>query len=447
MVITTDESFVRRHWETVTHSARGSRLVREVVTVWRDSLVRNSFYLMATMATTAGFGFCFWIINARLYTPSEVGTASSLVSAVSFLSAISLFGLNNTLVRLLPKSRDRGAEVGTAVALVLFAGLSTAAIYVAVLPLLAPKLDFVRTSAVYALGFIVISAATSACQLTDYVFIALRVAKYNFFIKGLLLGGTRVVLPFAFMGLGAYGIFAASGIAPAVALGVSLVVLARRLGIRPRLNIRTSGLRQTLGLSAATYVSNGFGLVPVLAVPLIVLHQLDSAAAGSYFIAFQIAVLMSAVPVAVSQTMFAEGSHQEEDLRALSLRSAALIALITTPVVVLVATTSHWLLLLFGAEYSERASGALVVLAISTLAVGFNWWVSFLLIETKQLGAMIVASLIYALSNTVLTYVWAPRGLTWVALAWGVGNLLCGIVSAGALLQRTLPRLRRDRRC
>src|SRR5664279_5323018 len=38
-----------------------------------DSLYRNSIYLMASTGIMAFFGFFFWIINARLYKPEQVG--------------------------------------------------------------------------------------------------------------------------------------------------------------------------------------------------------------------------------------------------------------------------------------------------------------------------------------------------------------------------------------
>ena len=58
-----------------------------------------------------------------------------------------------------------------------------------------------------------------------------------------------------------------------------------------------------------------FNLLPILVVPVIVLGKLDSADAGYYFIAFQIASLLSGVAFAVTQSLLAEVGHAETSLR------------------------------------------------------------------------------------------------------------------------------------
>ena len=44
----------------------------------KDPLYRNSMYLMATSVVSAGFGFLFWILAAKLYPKEDVGIATAL---------------------------------------------------------------------------------------------------------------------------------------------------------------------------------------------------------------------------------------------------------------------------------------------------------------------------------------------------------------------------------
>src|SRR3954468_12668177 len=88
-----------------------------------DSLLRNSFFLLATTGLNSGSGFAFWLIVAHLFAPEEVGRATTLLSAVALLSYFALMGLNSTLVRRLPSTANRSDLVFAALGLVGLASL------------------------------------------------------------------------------------------------------------------------------------------------------------------------------------------------------------------------------------------------------------------------------------------------------------------------------------
>src|SRR6478736_4414991 len=62
----------------------------------RDKIVRNSLLLMIASGLMGVFGFVFWLVVARLYSPAQVGAASSLISAVNLIAYLSLVGLDVT---------------------------------------------------------------------------------------------------------------------------------------------------------------------------------------------------------------------------------------------------------------------------------------------------------------------------------------------------------------
>jgi len=65
-----------------------------------DSLYKNSIYLMLSTAVMAFFGFFFWIINARLFKPEQVGIATTLISVLTLISTFSILGLGNSLINI-----------------------------------------------------------------------------------------------------------------------------------------------------------------------------------------------------------------------------------------------------------------------------------------------------------------------------------------------------------
>jgi len=76
-----------------------SKLVRQA----RDPLYRNSFFIMLTNISTAGFGFAFWMLAAKLYPKEEVGVATVLISSIALLVNLSRLGLDFSIIRFFQK--------------------------------------------------------------------------------------------------------------------------------------------------------------------------------------------------------------------------------------------------------------------------------------------------------------------------------------------------------
>ena len=399
-----------------------------------DHLWRNSFDISLAFGTMGVFGFVFWALCAQLFAPAEVGVATTLVSATSLLSFFSLLGFNSTFIRVLPASRNRNAELNTGLILVFATSLAFAAAYVLSVPGLVSELRLVAESLPYALGFIVLTAFAAVNLLTDSVFVAYRAAKYNVLVDGLLQGATKLICAGAFVGLGAYGIFAASGVAASVAVVLSIVFLAARFGYRPRVEVSFGVVRRVFGFSASSYVANLLNIVPLFLLPLIVIGQRGASEAGYFYVAFQIANLLYAVAYAISESLFAEGSYAESGLGDLVQRAARLLGLVILPASALIAVASPWLLLIFGEPYSQHATWTLAVFALAAPAIAVNTSAASLLKLTGQLPALIMSNVVYVVVICGLAAASADSGLVFVACAWLLGNVASAAFASVALL-------------
>jgi len=402
----------------------------------QDHLLQNSFYLMLSTATMGLLGFLFWLLNARLFSPSQIGLATTLISATSLISYLSLFGFNTTFIRFLPTSPDRDAEISTGLTFVFGGALLVSAAYIFGVPAFVPGLRFVSANPWFAIGFVLLTACAAVNLVTDSVFVAFRAAKYNFLIDGVIQGGTKLALPIVLVGLGAYGIFAASGIAAFAAVAVSLVFMMRILAYKPRLQIHRAVVRMVWGYSAANYLANLLNIVPILILPLIVIRSRGAADAGFYYVAFQIANLLNAVSYAVSESLLAEGSYEEESIPALAKRSARFQAVTMVPATAALILCTPLLLSMFGHDYRAHSATTLEVLLLAAPAVAFNTWTSALLRLTRQLAALIWSNVAFVVVLCGLAALWVDRGLPWVAGAWLLGNLLSGAIGAIALVTR-----------
>ncbi|MCD6213638.1 MAG: oligosaccharide flippase family protein [Candidatus Desulfofervidus sp.] len=78
----------------------------------RDPLYKNSFFIMLTSISNAGFGFFFWMLAAKLYPKEDVGIATALISSMALLVLLSRLGLDQSLIRFFPE-RDKNSVFGT----------------------------------------------------------------------------------------------------------------------------------------------------------------------------------------------------------------------------------------------------------------------------------------------------------------------------------------------
>lgn len=397
-----------------------------------DHLVANAFFLLTASALQGVLGMVFWVISARLYTPAQVGIGTALISATSLISALSTLGFGSTFVRWLPRASDPDAYIDTGLLLSAGAALVFSSGYLLLLPVIAPKLDFVRSAPWMFAGFVVFNIAAATNLLTDSVFIAKRSTSYNVITDGVGQGGTKVALAAVLFGVGSWGLFEATGLAAIVAVGLSLFFMIRRFGYRPRPIIRPAVVRETFSFAGASYVAALMDVIPTLTLPLVVLDRRGSAEAGYFYIAFAITTLVNNISYAMAASSFAEGSHGG-DFGHLVRRSGRILFGVVIPVGGLLAVLSHWVLLIFGTRYADHAQGALVMLALAVPAVALNQWTSVLLKLAGQLVELIITNTCY-IGIAVLGLVWATRGIGWVGFAWLVGNLLSGVLGVVFLL-------------
>ena len=286
-----------------------------------DHLVRNSLFLMLSTWTMGLFGFVFWLLAAHLCSSVSIGQATTVISAMSVIAYVSDLGLSQTLIRVLPTSRDANAEINTA--LVLSSGLAMliAVGYLVVVPSITPNVEFLRGHLINAVAFVLLNGCAAANLLTDSVFIAHRRAYYNFLVDGVVQGVTKVVLLGGFLAFSAFGIFVhrpgqrhgrggQPGL-PCLAGGLPSEPAHRHCRVPPDAAVFLGQLcRQRVPDPSVTGPAGNSG------------ERDRPRRAAYFFIAFNLANLIYAVPFGMSSSMLAEGSHESADLGALARRAA-----------------------------------------------------------------------------------------------------------------------------
>jgi len=395
---------------------------KELKGYFKDPLYKNSFFIMLTSISNAGFGFIFWMLAAKLYPKEDVGIATALISSMALLVLLSRFGLDQSIIRFFPE-RDKGSVFGTSAIITTFFAVLFGIIFIAGIDLWSPQLDIVRK---YALLYLVFLAANSVISLTGVSFIGIRRAEYYFFQS--LLVGSRVIFLFPLVFLGALGIFSSVGISFIIASIFSAFFLFR-FGIKPS-GMDRKFLNDSLHFSAGNYIAGLLMTAPNLILPIMVLNILGAEETAHYYIAYAIASLLFMIPGAFSTSLFVEGSHGEA-LKKNTLKALSAIASLLAPAVIILYLFGGLLLGIIGKSYVEGFD-LLRIFALSSFFVAIcQLYFSIKKVQKDIKGLILLSALIFVLIIG-LSYVFMLEfGIIGVGYAWMAGYGLSSLVVGG----------------
>ncbi|HTH93044.1 MAG TPA: oligosaccharide flippase family protein [Candidatus Paceibacterota bacterium] len=342
-----------------------------VVRFKEDSLFKNSVYLITSTIAMSLFGFAFWIITTRLYTTSQIGFATALISTTILLSTFSLFGFNTSIVRFLPKSENQNRTINTAITVVTLITIVIATVYVLSIGRIAPQFDLLKKVPAYGVFFVFFMILVSINMLTDSIFIAFRAAKY-IFIEYIFFGIAKISLPLLLVSLGTYGVFFAYTGSVIVALIVTLYYLVKKFRYSPKVVISKTEVKNVGLFAVGNYAATFILGLPLLILPTIIVTTMGATESAYFYIASTIAALLYGIPVAICQSLLAEGSYDERALRRLVKSAAKLLGVIILLGIGAFIALSKFVLLIFGRNYAANSRNLLIVMAIAAIFVAIN---------------------------------------------------------------------------
>lgn len=321
-----------------------------------------------------GLGFFFWMVVVRFYTEAEVGLGAAIISAMSLLAMLSRLGFGAALIRFLPKAEKPVDIINSCFTLSGMVALTLAAIFLAGLNLWSPVIGIITENLIFTIAFAVFVLLWALSGLTDYIFVAKRRAKFVLF-KGAIFSLLKIPIPILLVLFShVFGIAASWGIAVGVAVAVSLFFFLPRVQshYRPVPKLNVGAISNMWRYSTGNYLASLFATAPALILPIMVINLIGAAYNAYFYVAWMIAGLLFAIPLTVSQSLFAEGAHFEDKLAVNVGRAFKLIFSLLVPAAFLLWLLSNWLLSLFGENYALNGLVLLHILVLSSLFIGVN---------------------------------------------------------------------------
>jgi O-antigen/teichoic acid export membrane protein len=328
--------------------------------IWQTNsdLLRNAGSLAATTGLTSVFGFVFWIIAARQFSPSAVGYGSAAISAMMLLGTVGMFGLGTVLIGELPRRNDRGALIAAALIASGLGSLALGVLFPALAAACGAHFPELTGTAIRLLIFAVGVGLTGVSLVFDEATI------------GLLRGGVQLTRNLV-MSLGKLAVLPLTAMALHDTLGVQLI-LAWVLGTALSLIVSACLLKRSGArifhrpdwgllrrLSRVVMAHNWLNLAiatPPKLIPVLVIIVVSPSANAAFYIAFMLASFLFMVPLHLSTVLFAIASASPE-LIAEKLRFVLRVSLVIgLPAMAVLAIGAHFLLGIFGSDYSQLAT-------------------------------------------------------------------------------------------
>jgi O-antigen/teichoic acid export membrane protein len=293
--------------------------------------------------------------------------------------------------------------------------------------ILSPKLLFVRHNILYAILLVLFVVCSALNLISDNVFIAYRSSKY-IVIKNIVSSLVKLALPIFLMSLGAYGLFACAGISIVVAFTLSLVFLIAKFNYSIEPIIRKEVVKRMATFGLQNYVAGSIGALPVLILPIMILHRLDANFAAYFYMDMTIATLLYIIPMATSQSLFAEGSYNETEIAHYLAKAIRMNFSILIPAIVITLVFGKYILLGFGERYSSEGSMTLQLLAISGIFLSINNMGSSVFYVRHKVQLIILVNCIGALVIFGLSYLLTRNTLVGVGVAWIIGQGVMSLI-------------------
>lgn len=384
---------------------------------------------MLNISLLSVVGFFFWLVAARLYTPFEIGIATTLFSSVMLLSGLSSLGLNSGLLRFIPTSKKFEKKVNSSLLTVAVVSAILSLFYVIFLPVLSPSLAFLERNPMLVAAFIFFTTISACNDILESTLIALRHVAYVV-IKNLFGSAARFTLLFSLIFLGGFGIFSSVflGITSSMIVGFFLLYRKTKYSFRPEFmlnEVREMGV-YSFGLFAAGQANN----IPSYLLPVIITGKLSAQDTAYYFIAASVANFLYLVPKIVTTNLLVEGSYNEKRLYSHVRHSLFIIFAFYIPTAIIFLLFGSYLLQAFGKSYSDEGYALLKLMTLSGFFVCINYVLGTIVAIKKQISIIIFTNILSAFLMVVLSFFFLHLGIVGI----GYATIITQVILSGIYL-------------
>lgn len=413
-----------------------TRAISQFIEHLHTPLYANAYALIANQIASAGLGFLYWLLAARLYTPDVVGQSSATISTLLFLAALAEFSLKSAMTRFVPRAGTRTPRLIVytysvnllAAALVssifFFAGshFQFAKNLFADIPV--PISWLVLTTMVWCIFYVQDGVLTG---LRQAVWVLIENSLYNVAKIVLLIVGVRLFLD--------HGIVASWFLpTPLLVLLVTALIFWRFVPQHiAATNTRATTItpRQVVTSVTGDHIGTLLAETSARLLPLLVLERLGKSENAYFYQAWVIATTLYYIAGNMTSSFTVEAAANLGQITVYSRRILLHMARLIAPMALAVFIAAPLGLSLFGAVYAREGTTLLRWLSAAILPVIFNTWYLSYARVTGHIKAIILCQGLVSVLTLGLSYLWLPTyGIVSIGIAWLISQSLVAVLVA-----------------
>jgi O-antigen/teichoic acid export membrane protein len=371
-----------------------------------------------------------------------VGINSAAIYAMTFLAGIGQLNLMGAMVRFLPTAGKSTLRLVSSAYLV---GVVVTGLFCVVFLLSvdfwSPGLTFLRSTLVLAALFTLSTMAWCIFVLEDSVLTGSGKAVWVP-ASNLVFGISKLVLVLAFaVPFPRNGIFLSWAAAITVAVVPTNLYIFRRAIPRharaAKADKAPAAAVQIVRYVAGDYVASLCWLGATALLPVLVLNEAGAEATAAFSLAWVIAFSLFSVNAGMGSSLIVETAGNQSQLAAYGQKVLKHTLVLLSPVVVVLVLGAPWVLRIFGQSYADQGSGALRLLALSTIPHLVNTiHASRARVQRRMNQVIGIYGATFVLVMTLSLLLVRIAGITGVGFAW----LTAQTIITAALLMRQLRR-------
>lgn len=398
-----------------------------LVSIYKDSLIKNSIYLMMTNFSTLVIGFLFWVIAAKYYATSDIGLISAALSSILLISTISTIGLPTALTFYLPMyPKYANRVINSSIITGIIVSATVASISILGIEIWAPELKSVLGSPKLAIIFIVTTVMTTLSFLMTGIFTAGKRSSFHM-IRENAFAIIRIFLIILLANFGAIGIFLTWSIGLIISIIIGFFLMFKLWNYIPTIDFDPI-IKKMANFSLGNHIAGILYNLPRFALPIIVVDLISAEAAGYFFIAMTIASLLYGVPTAISGPFLAESYDKDRFWNNVGKLLKFNIYLLI-PGLLLFVIFGKFILNIFSTDYANNAFVTLIILCMASIPQSLIVIFDTIRSAQKRIAITIIINGIVAAITIILSVflagIWDIEG---IAAAYLIANTLMAMV-------------------
>lgn len=408
--------------------------LREMLRVIRTPMYANANALAANQILSAGIGFVYWLVAARLYSAAIVGASSAVISTLVLISAVAQLGFGAGMTRFLPRAGRQTRRL----ILVSYATVVATSVVL--------SLAFVALGGALGLrgvlgdgplvGVWVVAAAVlwSIFRLQDQVLIGLRQAKwvlvenalYNVAKLALLVVGVDVMGKAGLVG--SWFLPTPVVIVLCTWLIFGVYTRSKRIGPTPE-GAKPLTVREVATSSGGDHIGSLVAEAASRLLPLLIIAILGDVATGHFTIAWLVATTLGLLAGSMTDSFTAEAAGDRANIGRYSRHIMRYMAVIILPAAAVLGIGAPVILTMLGKGYAVEGATLLRWLCLSAPLIVFNtWYIAYARVVGRIPQVIWIQSVSSALLLGLSYVLLQPLGIAGVGVAWLLSQAVVAII-------------------